>query len=220
MSSTNRAKATKEGANGAGPPPMPPPEEPKANGSQPASVFDNLEALRLTDDGPVKRKEKRLLALVGTKRPSEAHYFRVHPDEGMSWVGYVYQYEKDGSVWYVPLGTAYDELIELTSKLRRVRLFLCITKRGTLTFWPVSQTDNGTWGQSARETVEFAKNTWIRVVSNRDEGQYEPREPEEPFPEPEWPDKSLSELLKLAFKGRVIDRPDHPIIEELKGRDE
>jgi hypothetical protein len=194
------------------------------NGSEPpaapASVFDNLEALRIQDEGPVKRKEKRLLAIVGTKRPSEAHYFRVHPDEEMSWLGFVYTYEKDSSNWYVLPGPPYDEMTELTSKLRRVRLFLCITRRGSLTFWLVSQTDQGTWGSSARETVEFAKTCWIRVVSNRDEGCYEPREPEEQFPEPEWPDKSLSELLKLAFKGRVIDRPDHPIIEELKGRDE
>jgi hypothetical protein len=185
----------------------------------PPSIFDNLEALRITDDDKPQRKEKRLLANVKVRRPGEAQYFRVHPDEDMSWLGYVYTYEKDGSIWYVPKGTAaYDELNDLTSKLRRVRLFLCVTRRGSVSFWPVSQTDQGTWGQSAREIVEMAKTRWIRVVSNRGEGCYEPFEPEDPLPTPEWPDKELRELLKLAFRGRVIDRPDHPVIEELKGR--
>jgi hypothetical protein len=185
------------------------------------SVFDDLEALRITDDDTAVRKEKRLLASVKVRRPGEAQYFRVHEDEDMSWLGYIYNYEKDGSIWYVPKGTdAYAELNELTSKLKRVRLFLCITKRGSVSFWPVSQTDQGTWGTSAREIVEMAKTRWIRVISVRDEGIYEPFEPEDPIPEPQWPDKSLSELLKMAFRGRVIDRPDHPIIEDLKGRGE
>jgi hypothetical protein len=200
------------------------PKKPKANGSTPnqappASVFDDLEALRIADDdGGPKRKEKRLLASVGVKKPGEAQYFRVHDDEDMSWLGYVYTYEKDNSVWYVPRGPAYDELAELTAKLRRVRLFLCLTKRGSVSFWPVSQTDQGSWGSSAREIVEIAKTRWIRVVSNRAEGCYVPFEPEDPLPDPQWPEKPLSELLKLAFRGRVIDRPDHPIIESLKGR--
>jgi hypothetical protein len=201
------------------------PKRTKANGSTsepdapPASVFDNLEALRITDDGGPKRKEKRLLSTVTVKRPGEAQYFRTHPDEDMSWVGFVYTYEKDGSVWFVPRPSpAYDELTDLTTKLRRVRLALCVTKRGKVYFWPVSQTDQGTWGSSAREIVEIAKTRWIRVVSNREEGIYDPFEPEDPIPDPTWPDKSLSELLKLAFKGRVIDRADHPIIEDLKGR--
>lgn len=213
MTNTEAAPSgKKQRANGS----LPPNEgEPQA----PPSIFDNLEALRITDEDKPQRKEKRLLANVKVKRPGEAQYFRVHEDEDMSWLGYVYAYEKDGSIWYVPKGTpAYDELNELTSKLKRVRLFLCVTKRGSVSFWPVSQTDQGTWGTSAREIVEMAKTRWIRVVSNREEGCYEPFEPEDPIPAPEWPEKELGELLKLAFRGRVIDRPDHPVIEELKGR--
>jgi hypothetical protein len=199
------------------------PKKSKANGSAPgeappASVFDDLEALRITEDDVPTRKEKRLLVNVKVRRPGEAQYFRIHPDEDMSWVGWIYVTEKDGAVWYVPPGPAKDELDEVTQKLRRVRLFLCLTKRGAVSFWPVSQTDHGSWGASAREIVEIAKTRWIRVISNREEGCYEPFEPEDPIAAPDWPDKELGELLKLAFRGRVIDRPDHPVIEELKGR--
>jgi hypothetical protein len=185
-----------------------------------ASVFDNLDSLRINEEGGPKRKEKKLLSLVGTKRPSEANYFRVHPSEDMSFVGYFYTYETDGSLWFVMPGEVREVMEELTSKLRRVRLFLCVTKRGSVSFWPVSQTDQGSWGSSAREIAEQAKMTWVRVISIRSEGCYESREPDEVFPEPEWPDKPLSELLKLAFRGRIIDCLDHPILEELRGRGE
>ena len=35
--------------------------------------------------------------------------------------------------------------------------------------------------------------------------------------EPKWPDKTFRELLRIAFEGRIIDRPDHPLIRELNG---
>ena len=36
--------------------------------------------------------------------------------------------------------------------------------------------------------------------------------------EPEWPTLSLSELLDVAFKDRVIGSEDHPIFNKLLGR--
>ena len=36
--------------------------------------------------------------------------------------------------------------------------------------------------------------------------------------EPEWPKKSFKELVEIAFRGRVIDRDDHPVINRLRGR--
>ena len=35
--------------------------------------------------------------------------------------------------------------------------------------------------------------------------------------DPIWPDKSLQELLELAFKDRVIDNMDHPVVRRLRG---
>ena len=36
--------------------------------------------------------------------------------------------------------------------------------------------------------------------------------------EPEWPSLSLSELLDVAFKDRVISSEDHPIFNKLLGK--
>jgi hypothetical protein len=32
-----------------------------------------------------------------------------------------------------------------------------------------------------------------------------------------WPEKSLSELLKLAFRDRIIDSAEHPVVKRLRG---
>jgi hypothetical protein len=39
------------------------------------------------------------------------------------------------------------------------------------------------------------------------------------YPDPVWPKVALRELLRIAFgDGRLIDRDDHPIIRQLRGR--
>jgi hypothetical protein len=35
--------------------------------------------------------------------------------------------------------------------------------------------------------------------------------------EPVFPEKDLNELLRLAFKGRVVDSEDHPIVKQALG---
>lgn len=42
--------------------------------------------------------------------------------------------------------------------------------------------------------------------------------PQVALPEPEWPDKTVAEILELAFKQQVIDSPDCAIMQLLLGR--
>jgi hypothetical protein len=35
--------------------------------------------------------------------------------------------------------------------------------------------------------------------------------------DPVWPDKMLAQLLEIAFKDRVIEREDHPVVKRLRG---
>jgi hypothetical protein len=34
---------------------------------------------------------------------------------------------------------------------------------------------------------------------------------------PQWPDKTLRDLIEIAFRYNLIDREDHPVIRELAG---
>jgi hypothetical protein len=35
--------------------------------------------------------------------------------------------------------------------------------------------------------------------------------------EPEFPELTLNQILRIAFKDRIIDRLDHPVIKKLRG---
>jgi hypothetical protein len=48
-------------------------------------------------------------------------------------------------------------------------------------------------------------------------GGYEIFEATAKLPEPTWPDLSLDDLLTIAFRGRIITDPDHPVVLEMLG---
>ena len=48
-------------------------------------------------------------------------------------------------------------------------------------------------------------------------GAYEIFEASGDLPEPVWPDYSFEEILKIAFRERIVDRPDHPLVQRLRG---
>ncbi len=48
-------------------------------------------------------------------------------------------------------------------------------------------------------------------------GAYRIHKAEGVLPDPEWPDRRFSELLEIAFGGRVIADADHPAIRKLRG---
>jgi hypothetical protein len=57
------------------------------------------------------------------------------------------------------------------------------------------------------------------VKSNMSLGGYEVfmAEKQNQIPEPEWPELSFEELCKIAFRDRLINVPDHPVIKRLRG---
>ena len=48
-------------------------------------------------------------------------------------------------------------------------------------------------------------------------GAYEIFEAMGKLPEPNWPDEGFNELLEIAFKNRIINSPDHIVIQQLAG---
>ena len=62
-----------------------------------------------------------------------------------------------------------------------------------------------------------AKLVWLRITANKDLGGYDIFEATAKLPEPIWPDTTLDELLTIAFRGRIITTPDHPVVQEKLG---
>jgi hypothetical protein len=108
-------------------------------------------------------------------------------------------------------------------ELRRTRLHVAINKRGTTILWPIKlpaeqgSDRNRRVTDTALQAAEAAKSQWVKVVWDRDLGGYTLFKAKGDLGEPQWPDKSFRDLIEIAFRHNVIDRPDHPTIRELEG---
>jgi hypothetical protein len=73
-------------------------------------------------------------------------------------------------------------------------------------------------GQASRGfAAERAIKHWIRVKSNMSLQAYEIHQAHAPIPDPVWPDMPFSDILRVAFRDRVIDSTDHHVIKRLRG---
>jgi hypothetical protein len=73
------------------------------------------------------------------------------------------------------------------------------------------------WWNSARQGAELAVSRWIRLKANMSLGAYEVVSAEIPMPDPEWPDLPFQEVIRIAFKDRLVDSLDHLVVKRLRG---
>jgi hypothetical protein len=66
--------------------------------------------------------------------------------------------------------------------------------------------------------VAMAEIKWVRSVANKAVGGYDMLVADANLAEPEWPDTSFQELVQIAFRERLIQSPDHPVVTQLLGR--
>ena len=67
--------------------------------------------------------------------------------------------------------------------------------------------------------MTIATEKWTNVKWSKALGAYEIAtvNPNVVIPEPAWPEKSLDELIEIAFEGRLISASDHLVIKKLRG---
>jgi hypothetical protein len=193
---------------------------PRDEGDKP-DPFD-LKALREQQSlVPVKR---RRLSIPVMRKPNRHRFVRVHPSEDYRIDLPIFRPQKDEE------GGGDDELYfvhpsvlhEVASECRNATVFTAVTLQGNPFLWCVMRPmDDGRepnmWLASNREAAEIAMQKWVRVASDMAAGCYETYEYEGTPPPPKWPPESFQELLRLGFRHRLIDRPDHPIILGLRG---
>jgi hypothetical protein len=100
-------------------------------------------------------------------------------------------------------------------------LYTAINRQSVVFLWPVRlPASDGKvleWHRSAQEAAETAMRRWVRVKANMSLGAYEIFEAASSIPDPEWPSLSYQEILRIAFRGRLVDRLDHAVIKRLRG---
>jgi hypothetical protein len=180
--------------------------------------FD-LENLRLNPSYVETAGVKKLRNTVPARRPSPQDFVRVHPDptyrENFGMIEL-----KDDREDYLVLPHLVPQLPgEIVFKT----IFTAINRQGVVALWPVrlpSPDDKpNAWWQSAREAAELAMTKWVRMRANMSLGAYDLFTAESDIPDPEWSElEPLQDLLRIAYRGRLVVDLDHPVIKRLSGR--
>jgi hypothetical protein len=67
----------------------------------------------------------------------------------------------------------------------------------------------------------MAKEDWVQILWNGDTMDYDVAIAEDLKIEPNWPEEPSNDwfrrLLRLAFADKIIDNPDHPYVQRLRG---
>jgi hypothetical protein len=162
---------------------------------------------------------QKVLTELAVCTPHKEWWVRRHPDPGYALDTWVIEL-KDNQETYLVLPPLWPGLCgEATFK--RKTFFLAVTMQGKLFLWGVRRPADDTkepdrWMRAPLEAVRLAKDQWTRITWNEDTRQHDVATCESTA-EPEWPDLPFRELLKLAFKNYVIDKPDHPVLRRLRG---
>ena len=181
-----------------------------------ADQFD-ISRLRLTQDFGSSIGVKKLLTTVPVRKPGKQDFVRVHPDEGWRLQTAVLELKEEREIYLVD-PSLWDELVgEINPRI----LFTAVSRQGVLFLWPVrlpgedGRIDN--WSRSALDAAKKAMDRWVRVTANMSLGAYEIFEAAADIPEPEWPEETFQEVLKIAFRDRFITNFDHPVLRRLRG---
>jgi len=179
--------------------------------------FD-LDSLRLKQDFSETLGIQRVLSHVPVRKPNKTNFIRVRPGEDYRMdVGIVEMKEERETFLVTPAMMSEPGIYELVVP---ARLVTYITRQGVLALWPLKLEKDGKlnpWHESALEAAQLAEEQWVSVRADMSLGAYQIFLATAELPEPEWPEHTFSELVRLGFKGLIVDAPDHPLIQQLTG---
>jgi hypothetical protein len=176
-------------------------------------------ALRLSQDYAAGLGVKKALLTIPVGKPDKAWFVRVRPGPEHRLETYVLELKEERETYLV--APALWPALAGESTLSPRVLFTAVNRQGGVFLWPVGlpgpDGKTNSWHQSALEAARLAEANWVRVQSNMSLRAYDVFEATALMSAPSWPEQTLRELLKIAFKGRYIETADHPVLRKLRG---
>ena len=183
----------------------------------PPDPFD-LSSLRLNPSFLETAGVKKLIKTVPVRKPGKQDFIRVRPEpeyrENFAMIDL-----KDDREDYI---VRPEILPELAGEVVLKTLFTAINRQGVVFLWPVrlpapDDRKTSAWSQSAREAAEMAMTRWVRMRSNMNLGAYDIAVAEGVMADPKWPELSFQELVRIAYRDRMVTTTDHPVVKRLRG---
>jgi hypothetical protein len=159
------------------------------------------------------------LVTCPVRKPNKQEFVRVHPDANYSLCANILELKQEGETYLVMPGVAEA----LPGETKRVMLRLTVNRQGSVSFWPVPEPQldgrDNHWNVSARSAAKRAEEAWVRIIANMSQGSYDLFVAPGDLADPAWPNKSLRDILEVAFGESFIIRDvAHPVIKRLMGR--
>jgi hypothetical protein len=213
---TNKAKNDEKNIKANDDKIMPNDNDQKENESKDDEIF-NFDNLRLSQDFFELAGVKKAIVTIPVRKPNRHEFIRVRPGKKWRYDAAVLELKEEREIYLLDLPLFSEFSNDLTPKI----FFTTINRQNVLTLWPIRLPgEDGRldqWNQSALRAAKMAETHWIRLASNMSLGAYEIFTAQMDLPDPEWPEVSFQEILDIAFKGKIIDSDDHPVIQRLRG---
>ena len=178
-------------------------------------LFSDLGKLKSTPASGESTITEKILTVVPVRKPAKECFFRVHSEHHLDTV--VLELKEEGEILII-VPDLLPHLVGEQCVVHR-RLQLAITRQGVPFIWPLRHPKEGkrdSWAISAMDAANTAVRQWVRIQANMSLGAYEITTAKIES-EPVWPTQSFSELLRIAFKGLVVESLDHPSLRQLRG---
>jgi hypothetical protein len=173
------------------------------------------ESLRLNPSLSGGVPTKKVIVSIKVDKPNKQDFIRVHPTHRLETALIEVKRDKEFYLVHPSLQVAVSD------ECFPVVVLFYVNTAGTPGWWPIrlptSDGKHNPYHESALALSEGAKHEWSRIQANLDAGRYEATVAIAKMPEPVWPDLSLKKLIELAFRGRIIDDINHPVLQKLRG---
>jgi hypothetical protein len=177
-------------------------------------------ALRLTPELAATTGVKKVLLTIPVHKPHKSAFVRAHRDPAYRITAGTIELEEERGEIYLIAAPLWPEMAAEPAFKPRL-LVTSITRQGGLFLWPLNlprpdgRVDE--WTRTGLEALRYATESWVRVYANMAVGGYEVAQATASLPEPEWPDLTLRQILRIAFRERLIESQDHPVLRRLRG---
>jgi hypothetical protein len=191
------------------------PTTPAALAGSDADLYD-LESLRLDQDFASALGVQEVLTTVPVKKPEKTWWVRTHPDEGYRFATGVLELPNEGL--FLVARKLWPAMAEEPAFKPHV-LVLAVNRQNVPFLWPLRLPDDeggggADWHKSAIAAAGNATTAWTRVVYVKGFTGYRVQTSQVKA-EPVWPGLTMDELIKIAFKDRMIDKLEHPSLDRL-----
>lgn len=182
------------------------------------SITSILDQLRIPDAYKQSAGGIKLPAKTTFGKLNQHRFSRVNPDEAYKFPVLLVE-DKDNRETYLAM-PAMAPYLGKTAKPCKLRVSIDNAGGNKLIAEPFIDPSGrpNNWTSTYLEAIQRAETDWVRIESDMNLGQYRIILASENLGEPEWPNRTMGEMVEEAFAGKIIADRDHPFIRQLEGR--